>query len=96
LIDTLFSSGFMVVSVKRVGSIPEISSAGVGLEDILKEVAKIDDDAFRTQVARLLEDAPDDEERVLVDRVNEIFNLTYRYVIRNLEKEIAKNPEALF
>ena len=96
MIDTLFSSGFMVVSAKRVRCIPDISSEGVKLEDILTEVAKIDDDAFRTQVARLLEDAPDNEERVLVERVNEIFNLTYRYVIRNLEKEIVKNPEALF
>lgn len=86
----------MVVSAKRVRSIPEISHSGMVLEDILKEVAKIDDDAFRTQVARLLDDIPDDEERALVDRVNEIFNLTYRYVIHNLEKEVAKNHEAIF
>ena len=86
----------MVVSAKSAGGIPRAESLEIRLEDILSEVAKIDDDAFRTEVARLLDQAPDTEERVLLERVNEIFNLTYRYVVRNLEKEVTNNPGALF
>ncbi|MDT8358404.1 MAG: hypothetical protein RQ758_07890 [Methanomicrobiaceae archaeon] len=86
----------MVVSTKRAADTLGADSMEIRLEDILTEVAKINDDAFRIEVSRLLDEVPEDEERALVERVNEIFNLTYRYVIRNLEKELTKNPEALF